>query len=56
MLKKSDIDVIEQYVDNKYFDKDKLIKYLSMHSIMGNEVFSCCDKGAGRNGSAAYAN
>ena len=55
MLTRSHIDVIEQYVDDKYFDKDKLTKYLSMHSIVGNEVFSYCDKGAGRNGSAAFA-
>lgn len=50
MLSRSDIDIIEQYVDDKYFDKDKLIKYLNMHSIVGNEIFSYCDKKVGRNG------
>jgi hypothetical protein len=47
---------IEQYVDEKYFDREKLIKYLNMHSIVGNEIFSYCDKRNGREGAASYAN
>lgn len=47
MLIKSDIEFINQYLDEKYFDKEKLIKYLDMHSIVGNEIFSYCDKQAG---------
>lgn len=34
---------IEKYVDEKYFDREKLKKYLIMHDIVGNEVFSYCD-------------
>lgn len=56
MLARSDIDIIEQYVDGKYFDKDKLVKYLSMHAIAGSEIFSYCDKRVGRNGSTSYSN
>ena len=55
MLSRSDIDIIEQFVDDKYFDKDKLIKYLNMHSIVGNEIFSYCDKRVGPNGSTSYS-
>ena len=55
MLSRSDIDIIEQCVDDKYFDKEKLIKYLNMHSIVGNEIFSYCDKKVGRNGSISYS-
>lgn len=29
MLARSNIDVIEHYVDDKYFDKDKLIKNIA---------------------------
>jgi len=47
MLIKSDIEFINQYLDEKYFDKEKLIKYLDMHSIVGNEIFSYCDKQVG---------
>lgn len=56
MRTKSDLDIIEQYVDEKYFDKDKLISYLNMHAIVGNEIFLYCDKRVGRNGSTSYPN
>ena len=36
--------VIDQYVDEKYFNKDKLLKYLDMHQMVGNEIFEYCDK------------
>lgn len=36
---------IEKYVDDKYFDRDKLMKYLGMHQMVGNEIFQYCDKG-----------
>ena len=35
---------VEKYVDEKYYDKEKLIKYLTMHDVVGNEVFSYCDR------------
>jgi DNA-binding XRE family transcriptional regulator len=56
MLIKAELDLIRQYVDDKYFDREKLIKYLNMHSVVGNEIFSYCDKRAGRDGSASYSN
>ena len=56
MLAKNDMDIIERYVDERYFDRNKLIKYLNMHSIVGNEIFSYCDKRVGRDGSTAYSN
>jgi hypothetical protein len=56
MLTSSVTDIIEQYVDERYFDKGKLIKYLNMHSIVGSEIFSYCDKRVGRDGSTSYSN
>lgn len=44
MLTSIELNVIEEYVDGTYYDKDKLIKYLNMHDIVGNDVFSYCDK------------
>ena len=55
MLTETKIDFIRQYIDQRYFDSDKLIKYLDIHDIVGNEVFSYCDKSAGRDGAASYA-
>lgn len=56
MITKAEMDIIENYVDGRYFDTEKLVKYLNMHSIVGNEIFSYCDKGKGREGAASYAN
>ena len=48
--------VIDQYVDEKYFDKDKLLKYLEMHQMVGNEIFEYCDKGhKQKNGRGHYS-
>lgn len=55
MLTSSDMDIIEKYVDEKYYDKGKLITYLNMHSIVGNEIFSYCDKRFGRDSSTSYS-
>lgn len=35
---------IKKYVDNRFYDQEKLIKYLGMHDIVGAEVFSYCDR------------
>lgn len=35
---------IELYVDDTYFDRENLIKYLGMHQMVGNEIFQYCDK------------
>lgn len=47
MLQKPDIDIITKYVDEKYYDRAKLINYLEMHTMVGNEIFAYCDKNAG---------
>ncbi len=52
MITEIEMNIIEQYVDEQYFDREKLVKYLNMHSIVGNEIFSYCDKGKGRKGSS----
>lgn len=36
--------IIDKYIDERYYDKDKLVKYLDMHDIVGNEIFQYCDK------------
>ena len=44
MLAEKDKCVIKQYVDNRYYDQEKLIKYLTIHETVGNEVFEYCLK------------
>lgn len=53
MLTKKDLEIIEQHVDEKFFDKEKLVKYLSIHDVVGNEVFSYCDRQ--KNGNRTYS-
>ena len=56
MITETEMNIIKQYVDEKYFDREKLIKYLNMHSIVGNEIFSYCDKGNESNGKFFHSN
>lgn len=35
---------IEKYVDARFFDREKLMKYLNMHTTVGNEIFAYVDK------------
>lgn len=35
---------IKKYVDNRFYDQEKLIKYLGMHEVVGAEIFSYCDR------------
>jgi DNA-binding XRE family transcriptional regulator len=56
MITQTEMNIIEQYVDEQYFDREKLLKYLKMHSIVGNEIFSYCDKRKSRDGTASYTN
>lgn len=49
MLSEEQKKVIEEYVEDKYYDKKKLLKYLEMHTIVGNEVFQYCDRKANMN-------
>lgn len=46
MLNQRDEIFIKKYVNEAYFDVEKLLKYLNMHNIVGNEVFSYVDKKA----------
>lgn len=54
MLIEENVALINKYVDEKYFDREKLMKYLTLHELVGNEVFSYCDKKTGRNESSSY--
>jgi len=47
--------VIEEYVDDKYYNKEKLLKYLELHTIVGNEVFQYCDRKAKGENRATYS-
>lgn len=40
MLKQEQIEVIRHYVPEKYFDQERLIKYLTLHDMVGVEVFA----------------
>ena len=53
MLTKKELGLIEQYVDEEFYDKEKLIKYLNIHDVVGNEVFSYCDRQ--KNGNSTYS-
>ncbi len=44
MISNEQKDFIYEYVDEKYYDTDKLIKYLELHDVVGNEIFLLCDK------------
>lgn len=46
MLNEEQLKIIDKYVEEKYYDKEKLVKYLNMHEIVGNEIFQYCDKKA----------
>lgn len=55
MLSKEIVRIIDEYVDEKYFDTEKLKRYLSLHTVVGNEVFNYCDKRNGRDGGITYS-
>jgi DNA-binding transcriptional regulator YiaG len=42
LLDEYDKEIIVEYVDEHYFDREKLEKYLSVHMIVGSEVFEYC--------------
>lgn len=44
MISEKEKDIINQYVDERYFDIDKIIRYLSIHDTVGNEIFKHCLK------------
>ena len=44
MLNEKDKKTIDQYVNSDLYDTDRLLKYLNMHTMVGNEIFSYCDR------------
>ncbi len=56
MTTKEEQQFVLKYVNASYYDHSKLLKYLSMHKIVGNEVFAYCDKRINREGSPTYSN
>lgn len=55
MLNKEQMKIIDEYVEEKYYDKKKLLKYLEMHTIVGNEIFQYCDKRINGEDRATYS-
>ena len=55
MITKEEKQFILKYVDATHYDQEKLIKYLNMHDIVGNEIFSYCDKRAYRKDQPTYS-
>ena len=43
-MKEEQIALIREYVSNVFFDQEKLIRYLDMHTSVGNEIFAYVDK------------
>lgn len=56
MLNTQERKIIEQYVDDIFFDRKRLIKYLNMHDVVGNEVFPYCDKHKDGDDRSTYSN
>lgn len=43
------MNIIDKYVNEDYFDKQRLLKYLNTHDTVGNEIFSYVNKVSDRN-------
>lgn len=44
MLTEMQLAIINEYVDDQLFDRERLIKYLNVHDVAGNEVFDYVDR------------
>lgn len=44
MLTKSEKDIINKYINEKFYDRNILETYLDKHDIIANEIFSLCDR------------
>lgn len=44
MLTNKQMKVIDEYVSDEFYDKDRLVKYLNMHDFVGNEIFDYVDR------------
>lgn len=45
MLTTKEIQFIEEFVNENFFDRTKLVRYLNLHTSVGNEIFSLCATG-----------
>lgn len=43
MLTNEQMEIIDKYVNCEYYDKTKLVNYLNLHKVVGNEVFDYVD-------------
>ena len=55
MINATDKEFVLKYVDDKYYDTERLIKYLTMHDTVGNEVFQYCDRRVPDKSKATYS-
>ena len=55
MITKEQKQIVLKYVDASYYDQDKIIKYLGMHDIVGNEIFAYCDRRTLRDDRPSYS-
>lgn len=46
--------IIDEYVNEEYFDRDRIKRYLAVHDSVGNEIFSYCDKKKSPRGDHSY--
>ncbi len=44
MLTENQMTIINTYVNDEYYDTEKLIKYLNLHRVVGNEIFDYVDR------------
>ena len=44
MLTKLQLEIIDKYVKEDFYDKEKLTRYLNMHEMVGNEIFDYVDR------------
>lgn len=54
MLRQDQIEIIRRYVPEKYFDQERLIRYLTLHDMVGVEVFAYVAKEYYREGIKGY--
>ena len=55
MLTAKEEQIIDLYVDNRYYDVERLKAYLYLHEIVGPEVFQYCDRCIYNDGDPTYS-
>lgn len=56
MITKEEKQFVLKYVNASYYDQNKLLKYLDIHDVVGNEIFAYCDKRTYCEGQSTYSN